>query len=115
MSSHLVHPARGPGCTRWLLHPAQGPAKERHTRSARARQTAARPGLAPASDGEEGVPGGRVPGIVPLGQRAFARGRSGWFAGAEAAEHAGVLEADGAGGGLDGGAVADQVPGSLQP
>jgi NADPH:quinone reductase-like Zn-dependent oxidoreductase len=41
--------------------------------------------------------------------------RSGWFAGAEAAEHAGVLEADGAGGGLDGGAVADQVLSSLQP
>ena len=44
-----------------------------------------------------------------------APGRSGWFAGAEAAEHAGVLEADGVGGGLDGGAVADQVLGSLQP
>lgn len=41
--------------------------------------------------------------------------RSGWFAGAEAAEHAGVLEADGACGGLDGGTVADQVLGSLQP
>jgi hypothetical protein len=49
----------------------------------------------------------------------LAFGRSGWFAGAEAeaeaAEHAGVLEADGAGGGLDGGAVADQVLSSLQP
>src|ERR1700735_2977028 len=45
----------------------------------------------------------------------IAPGRSGWVAGAEAAEHAGVLEADGAGGGLDGGAVADQVLGSLQP
>ena len=41
MSSHLVRPAQGPGCTRWLLHPAQGPAKERQTQSARARQTAA--------------------------------------------------------------------------
>jgi len=40
-------------------------------------------------------------------------GRSGWFAGTQAAEHSGVLEADGTGRGLDGGAVADQVLGSL--
>ena len=54
-------------------------------------------------------------GIVPLRHLGVALGRSGWFAGAEAAEHADVLEADGAGGGLDGGAVADHVLGSLQP
>jgi hypothetical protein len=35
------------------------------------------------------------------------------FTGAETAEHAGVLEADRAGGGLDCGAVAYQVLGSL--
>jgi len=56
-----------------------------------------------------------VLGIVPLGQLGVALGGSGWSAGAEAAEHAGVLEAGGAGGGLDSGAVADQVLGSLQP
>lgn len=56
-----------------------------------------------------------VLGIVPLRHLGVALGRSGWFAGTEAAEHADVLEADGAGGGLDGGAVADQVLGSLQP
>jgi len=39
---------------------------------------------------------------------------SGWFTCAEAAEHASVLEADGAGGGLHGGAVADQVLSPLQ-
>lgn len=59
--------------------------------------------------------GGRVLGIVPLGQPGVARGGSGWFAGAEAAEYACVLEADGPGGGLDGGAVTDQVLGSFQP
>src|ERR1700685_834697 len=37
------------------------------------------------------------------------------FAGAEAAEHAGVLKADGSGGDFDGGAVADQVLASFQP
>src|SRR3984957_1037989 len=51
------------------------------------------------------------PALAPPG----ALGRSVRFAGAEAAEHAGVLEADGASGGLDGGAVADQVLGPLQP
>ncbi len=44
-----------------------------------------------------------------------ASGASGRLAGAEAAEHAGVPEADGAGGSPDGRAVADQVLGSLQP
>ena len=34
---------------------------------------------------------------------------------AQAAEHPGVLETDGPGGGLDGGAVADQMFGPLQP
>jgi hypothetical protein len=87
----------------------------RVTPATRYRDRAAHPGLAPASDGEKEVTGGRVLGVVPLGQLGVARGRSGWFAGAEAAEHAGILEADGAGGGLDGGAVADQVLGSLQP
>ena len=45
----------------------------------------------------------------------FVFGRQGWFAGAEAAKHAGILEADGVGGGLDGGAVADQVLSPFQP
>jgi hypothetical protein len=35
------------------------------------------------------------------------------FTGAETAEHAGVLEADSASGGLDCGAVTDQMLGSL--
>ena len=50
----------------------------------------------------------RGTGLAPSDRRAR-------LAGAEAAEHAGVLEAGSAGGGLDGGAVAGQVPGSLRP
>src|SRR5690348_5549770 len=51
------------------------------------------------------------------GSRRYARARRrrGLWAGAEAAEHAGVVEADGAGGRLYGGALADEVLGTFQP
>jgi hypothetical protein len=57
--------------------------------------------------------GGVCAGGGGAGSRGDEVGLVGWVAGAEAAEHAGVLEADGAGGGLDGGAVADEVLGSF--